>query len=96
MAYNPLTDFLGLLRQTSGGVRAERMPGLDWLVAALARMGLFTLYVGSTAPTTNQAATVWLKPATQSWASEGAVFLWNASTTEYELATPALWKALLG
>lgn len=95
MAYSSTVDFLALLRQTSGGMRTERMPGLDYLVAALARAGLFTLYVGQTAPLANQPTTVWFLPATPSWTSEGLVFLWNAATTEYELATPALWNALL-
>lgn len=96
MAYAPNIDFLALLRQTSGGVRAARVPGLDYVVAAMARAGLFLLVVGQVAPTSNQAATVWLKPAfPNSWAIEGSVFMWNANTTEYEPATPALWSALL-
>lgn len=95
MAYSPTTDFLALLRLTSGGVRTERMPGLDYVVAALARAGLFTLFVGQTAPTTNQAGTVWLLPASPSWTAEGLVFLWNPGTLEYEVATPALWATLL-
>lgn len=96
MSYTPSTDFLALLRQTPGGVRSVSIPGVDYIVAALARTGLFVLYVGSTAPTTNQANTVWIQPALYPWASEGTVFLWNSATTEYELATPALWKVLLG
>lgn len=95
MSYTPATDLLALLRQTAGGMRAVRMPGLDYVVAALARAGLFVLYVGQTAPTVNQAGTVWLLPAPQSWASEGTVFLWNSGTSEYELATPLLWSTFL-
>lgn len=96
MAYSPVTDFLALLRQTSGGVRTERMPGLDYVVAALARAGLFQLSVGQTPPTTNQASTVWLQPSLPSWVAEGTVFLFNSSTGAYAPATPALWSALLG
>lgn len=95
MAYSPVTDFLALLRQTSGGLRYERMPGLDYVVAAMARANMFTLYVGQTAPTTNQQSTAWLKPSVPSWVTEGTVFLWNVATQEYETATPTLWTALL-
>lgn len=94
MAYNPITDFLGLLRSTGGGVRTERVPGLDYVISAMARMGFVTLYVGTTAPVTNQASTVWLLPASPSWTAEGAVFLWNSATGAYVAATPALWLAL--
>lgn len=96
MSYSPTTDFISLLRQTSGGVRAERMPGLDYIVAAMARAGLFSLSVGQTAPTTNQASTVWFQPSVPSWVAEGTAFIFNTVTSEYEPATPALWSALLG
>lgn len=95
MSYNPLTDFIALLRQTSGAVSMERMPGLDYVVAALARAGIISLSTGQTPPTSNQATTVWFKPSLPSWVAEGNVFLWNASTGAYALATPALWNALL-
>lgn len=92
MAYSLTTDFLALLRQTSGGVRSARMPGLDYVVAALARAGQFQLYVGQTAPTTNQATTVWLQPSVPSWVAEGTVWLWSAAEGAYQVATPALWN----
>lgn len=95
MAYSSTTDFIALLRQTSGGVRTERMPGLDYVVAAMARAGMFQLSVGQTAPTVNQPSTVWLQPSTPSWVAEGVVFLWNAVLGQYQAATPALWTALL-
>jgi hypothetical protein len=95
MSYNPTTDFLSLLRQTSGGVRTERMPGLDYVVVALARAGLIILAVQANPPTTNQATTAWFQPAVPSWSHEGTLFLWNATNSEYEIATPALWSALL-
>lgn len=95
MSYSPTIDFISLLRQTPNGVRTERMPGLDYIVAAMARMGLFTLFVGQTPPIVNQATTVWLKPSLPSWVAEGSLFLWNPITSEYELATPALWNAVL-
>lgn len=95
MSYAPTNDFLSLLRQTPGGVRSVRMPGLDFVVDALARAGLVTLVVGASPPTANQALTAWFKPATSSWASEGILFLWNPVTQEYETATPALWSALV-
>lgn len=91
MAYSALTDFIALLRLTGGGVRSERMPGLDYVTAALYRLGLFALSVSQAAPTVNQASTVWLQPALPSWNAEGTIWLWNAATVQYEIATPALW-----
>lgn len=93
--YVPTTDFLSLLRQEAGAVEFLRMPGLDFSVAALARAGLFKLFVSQTAPMANQPTTVWLKPALPSWTAEGVVFIWNAATGAYEQATPALWTQLL-
>jgi len=95
MAYNPSTDFLALLRSTGGGVRTEQMPGLDYVVAALARAGFINLVVSASAPTSNQATTVWFQPASPSWSAEGVLFLWNAAAVAYQPATPALWAALL-
>lgn len=80
---------------TAGVASAERMPGLDFVVAALARAGIINLSVGQTAPTSNQASTVWFQPSVPSWVAEGNVFLWNPLTGAYALATPALWNALL-
>ena len=95
MSYNSATDFIGLLRLVGSGVRSERMPGLDWVVSALSRMGFISLYVGQTAPTVNQATTVWFQPAIPSWIAEGTTFLWDSTGGEYQVATPALWIALL-
>ena len=96
MAYNPLIDFLGLVRQTSNGARVESVPGMDYILAALARAGMFDLTVSATEPTTDQATTAWLQPAAAgSWTGEGTLFLWNAGAAAYQPATPALWKALI-
>lgn len=95
MSYNPLTDFLALLRQTGAGVRTERMPGLDYIIAALARAGQFAVVVGQTAPTSNQQTTVWLKPGGLSANAESVVYLFNTGTGVYEIATPALWAILI-
>lgn len=95
MSYTASTDFLGLLRLTGGSLRSERMPGLDWLVSALNRMGLFAVAVGQTAPVVNQSSTVWLKPAIPSWSAEGVVYLWNPLAAAYQVATPALWQIFL-
>lgn len=94
MSYNPVTDFLGLLRTTANGVRSERMPGLDFVVTALARAGMITLYVGQTAPVANQSTTAWFQPASPSWNAEGQLWLWNSVAGAYQAATPALWTAL--
>jgi hypothetical protein len=97
MSYTPTTDFLALLRNVAGGEAVARMPGLDYVVAALARAGLFSLSVGQTAPLVNQATTVWLKPSQPSWVAEGTVYLWNAAAGTYQVATTTtLWSALLG
>lgn len=95
MAYNPATDFLALLRLVGSDVRSERMPALDLIVSALARIGMFALSVSQTAPTVNQATTVWLKPASPSWLAEGTFYLWNPVAGAYQVATPALWRAFL-
>ena len=95
MSYDPLTDFMGLVRRTSGGARVAQIPGLDYIIAAMARMAQFKLAVQQTAPITDQAETVWLRSATQSWTAEGTVFLWNKNTMEYEPATPELWHSLI-
>lgn len=96
MSYDPTTDFLGLLRLVGGTtLRSERMPGLDWTVSALNRMGLFALSVGQTAPTANKPTTVWLKPYIPSWTAEGTVYLWDAVAAAYAVATPALWTTFL-
>lgn len=95
MSYNPATDFMGLLRLVGSGVRSERMPGLDYVVAALARAGMFALSVGQTAPTVNQASTFWFQPAIPSWTAEGTLYIWNPVAGAYQQATPALWQAFL-
>jgi hypothetical protein len=96
MSYAPTIDFLALLRTTAAGVTNARVPGLDYVVAALVRAGMFQLSVSQTAPIVNQSTTAWLKPALPSWTAEGVLFLWNVRTLKYEIATPALWTALLG
>lgn len=94
MAYHPLTDFIALTRRGPDGVVFERMPGLDYVVAALGRAGLSAIWVGQTAPTANESVTVWVRPANPSWTTEGTVLLWNATSLAYEPATPALWSEL--
>jgi hypothetical protein len=95
MSYNPATDFIGLLRLVGSGVRSERMPGLDYVVAALARAGMFAMSIGQTAPTVNQASTFWFQPAIPSWTAEGTLYIWNPVAGAYQQATPALWRAFL-
>lgn len=94
MSYSPTIDFLALVRRTSNGARAAEMPGLDYMVSAFARAGMFELSVGQVAPTSNQAATAWLKPSLQSWAEEGTLYLWDAGVGAYAEATLALWQSL--
>lgn len=95
MSYEPTTDFLALLRLTAGGVRSERVPGLDFTVSALGRAGLISLFTGQTAPVVNPATTVWFKPAVPSWTGEGEIFIWNTGLAVYQHATPTLWSFLI-
>lgn len=93
MVFNPATDFLALWRNIAGVVSKVEMPGLDYVVAALARAGLITLSVSATAPTTSQQTTAWLQTAVPSNSAEGALQLWNGAA--YVAATPALFLDLL-
>jgi len=93
MAYDPAADFLALIRQTSGGARIGSMPGLDYVVAALERMGFCTVWANPDTPPTDT-TTVWLKTSSTSWAAEGSVFLFNVRTDNWEPATPTLWRDL--
>lgn len=95
MSYNYTTDFIGLLRLVGTSLRSERMPGLDYVVSTLNRIGLFTLSVGQVAPSVNQSSTAWLKPAIPSWFAEGTLYLWNPAAAAYQPATPALWQIFL-
>lgn len=95
MAYNPTSDFPAMLRDTGDGMRFERVPGVDWMLAAMARAGMFVLWVNATsAPSANFATTVWLKTANASYASEGSVWLWDVASSTYLPATPYLWQKL--
>jgi hypothetical protein len=95
MSYNPTTDFLGLWRLSGGQVSKVEMPGLDYVVAALARAGLISLSVGATAPVVSQSTTAWLQTAVPSNSAEGVLQLWNAATAAYVAATPALLLDML-
>jgi hypothetical protein len=95
MVYDPATDFLGLWRASGGNVSKMEMPGLDYVLAALARAGIITLSVSATAPVANQSITAWLQTAVPSWTAEGAFFLWDADASAYAAATPALFLKFL-
>lgn len=95
MSYNPATDYVGLWRNIAGQVSKVEMPGLDYVVAALARAGVITLSVSATAPVANQSTTAWLQAAVPSYSAEGVLQLWNAATSAYAAATPALFFDML-
>lgn len=95
MAYSPTTDFIGLWRNIAGTVSKLEMPGLDYVVDALARAGLFTLSVSATAPVANQSTTAWLQAAVPSNSAEGVLNLWNPATSAYAPATATLFLDLL-
>ena len=90
MSYNPVTDFLGLWRNSGGQVSKLEMPGLDYVVQALARAGLVTVVVSATAPVANQSTTAWLQTAVPSYSAEGSLWLWDKATTAYLPATSKL------
>lgn len=95
MVYNAATDFIGLWRSGGGNVSKMELPGLDFVISALARAGVITVSVSATAPVANQSITAWFKPAVSSWTAEGAFFLWDKVTTAYLAATPALFEDYL-
>lgn len=95
MAYNPVSDFVGLWRNNGLSYSKLDVPGLDFVVAALGRSGLITVTVSASAPLANQDITAWYQPATPSYSAEGTMHLWNASTGAYAPATMALlWDML--
>ena len=91
MPYNPSTDLVGLWRAVSGGVEKAEMPGLDFVIQAMARAGLMRIVTSQTAPTTNQSTTGWFQPANPSFGSEGSLFLWDPTLNMYVPATPELF-----
>lgn len=95
MVYNPATDFLGLWRNIAGQVSKMEMPGLDYVIDALARAGVIALSVSATAPVVNQATTAWLRAAVPSYSAEGTLFLWDPVAAVYVAATPALFFKML-
>lgn len=95
MSYNPVTDFLATIRNGNGAASLAEVPGLDYVVAALARAGLIRLSVGQAAPLVNQTTTAWFKPALPSWTAEGVLYLWNPVAGAYAPATPVTWTAFL-
>lgn len=95
MVYNPATDFLALWRSTGPNVVKLEIPGLDFVLTALARAGAINLTVSGTAPVANQATTAWLRAAAPSYSAEGAFFLWDKVTTAYLAATPRLFLQFL-
>lgn len=90
MSYNPATDFLGLWRNSGGEVSKLEMPGLDFVIAALARSGLLNVSVSATAPVANQSTTAWLQTAVPSYSGEGSFWLWDKVTSAYLPATSGL------
>ena len=93
--YNPTTDFLALWRNNGSSVSKLDMPGLDYVIAALARAGAINVAVAATAPVANQSTTAWLKTAVPSSSAEGTFWLWDATASAYAAATPGLFLAFL-
>lgn len=83
MTYNYVTDHVTLTRLLSGVPTIVRMPGLDFVIAAMGRAGLIRLSVSQTEPTSNQPLIAWIKPDVPSYATEGNVNLWDADAAAY-------------
>lgn len=95
MTYNPATDLLGLWRNIAGNVSKLEVPGLDYVLSALARAGIISVSVSATAPVANQPVTAWLKTAVPSYSGEGQFFLWDKISATYLAATPGLFLQFL-
>jgi hypothetical protein len=95
MSYTPGTDFVALWRNQTGGAAKGEMPSLDFLISALDRAGLINVTFSDTQPTANQATTMWFRPAIPTYSGEGVLYLWNASTSAYLVATPTLFAKYL-
>lgn len=95
MSYTPGTDFVALWRNQTGGAAKAEMPTIDFLVSALQRAGLINVTFSDTQPTSNQATTMWFRPAIPTYAGEGVLYLWNAPTAAYLIATPTLFAAYI-
>ena len=95
MVYTPGTDFVGLWRNQAGGAAKAEMPSLDFVMATLARANLISVMFSDTQPTANQATTMWFRPASPTYSSEGVLYLWNVASASYMTATPTLFAAYL-
>lgn len=95
MVYNPATDFPGFWRASGPNVSKMQVPGVDFVLATLARAGVITLSVSATAPAANQSTTAWLQVAVPSYSAEGVFRLWDKLTSAYLAATPALFFQFL-
>jgi hypothetical protein len=95
MTYNPATDFNALWRNTGGALQALQIPGLDYVIEALARAGVINVTVSATAPVANQSTTAWLQAAVPSYSAEGVFQLWDKLTSAYAPATPRLFLQFL-
>jgi hypothetical protein len=95
MTYAAGTDFVGLWRAQTGGVKKGEMPGLDFVVAAMQRSGILNVSISGSQPVSNQATTAWFKPATPSFSAEGMLYFWDATSSAYLPATRKLFLAYL-
>lgn len=97
--YDPLLDFFSLLRPSTGSQLVRRMPILDLIIKTLGDAGLVNVYVGYSAPSSDQTTTAWLLPQNPSWQGPGVVMLWDTSQNGglggYMPATPSLFWAML-
>lgn len=92
MSYTPGIDYVALWRNQIGGATKAEMPGLDFAIAALHRAGLINVHFSDTQPTSNQARTMWFRPARPTYSGEGVLYLWNG--VAYVAATPELFHPL--
>src|ERR1700677_5006488 len=96
MAFSSFVDFFALLRSTgSGGLQLLQMPMIDAIMQTLSDQGLLNVSAGPSAPTSNQATTIWLNTQSPSYVGPGTVILFSSPTSSYQPATTALFAAYL-
>jgi len=86
-------DFILTIRRSLTNPTLGSAPFVDSILDTLLTAGILNVSISETAPTSNQANTIWLQPLASSWTGNGMVYMWNAASSAYVVATPALFAA---